>query len=213
MGCPHRNKKMTQASHDWKALEQFFIHSDKKLIELSSEKTGFSSSPPYSSLRKRAGKYKWSDKRAEAKALLRMGVTEPEKKAAIADLNSEVTKLVDAASIISDHLKLSRSMKAFYGSLGAKIHAAIAALDATELTADNVIRALSVLSTLINSATDLERKTLGIAEPLQQIQIAARYVISQTVQGQAIEGDLPALTRDEWYEKYGKNNGYGNDKN
>jgi len=204
---------MPQANYDWKALEQFFIHSDKKLIELSSEKTGFSSSPPYSSLRKRAGKYDWSDKRAEAKALLRMGVTEPEKKAAIADLNSEVTKLVDAASIISDHLKLSRSMKAFYGSLGAKIHAAIAALDATELTADNVIRALSVLSTLINAATDLERKTLGIAEPLQQIQIEARYVISQTVQGQVVEGNLPALSRDEWYEKYGKNNGYGNDKN
>jgi len=205
--------KMSQPNYDWNALEQFFIHSDKKLIELSKGKTGFSSSPPYSSLRKRAGKYDWSNKRAEAKALLRMGVTEPEKREAIADLNSEVAKLVDAATIIGDHLKLSRSLKAFYGALGSKVHAAIASLDASELSADNVIRALSVLSTLINSATDLERKTLGIAEPLQQIQVEARYVISQSVQGQVVEGNLPALTRDEWYEKYGKNNGYMNDKN
>ena len=207
------HKKMTQASYDWQSLEKFFIHSDKKLIELSQEKTGFSSSPPYISLRKRAGKYDWSAKRAEAKAIARMVPSEPEKKNAIADLSSEVTKLVDAATIISDHLKISRSLKSFYGALGAKIQVAIASLDAAELSPDNVIRALSVMSTLVNAATDLERKTLGIAEPLQQVHLTTRYVISQSVQGKVIEEDSPPLTRDEWHEKYGKNNGNGNDQN
>jgi len=200
---------MTQPSYDWEAIEQFFIHSDKKLIELSQERTGFSTSPPYTSLRKRAGKYDWSGKRAEAKAMLRMVPSGSEEKNAIAEISSEVTKLVDAATIISDHLKLSRSMKAFYGALGSKIQAAIAALDATELTPDNVIRALSVMTTLIAASTDLERKTLGIAEPLQQIELTARYVVSRDVEGQLTEGDVRPLTQDEWHKKYGK----GNDQN
>jgi len=204
---------MTQPSYDWEAIEQFFIHSGKKLIELSQERTGFSASPPYASLRKRAGKYDWSGKRAEAKAMLRMGASGSEEKNAIADLSSEVTKLVDAATVISDHLKLSRSLKGFYAALGSKIQVAIASLDAAELSPDNVIRALSVMTTLISASTDLERKTLGIAEPLQQVHLTTRYVISQNVQGEVIEGDSPPLTRDEWHERYGKNNGNGNDKN
>jgi len=195
---------MTQPSYDWEAIEQFFIHSGKKLIELSQERTGFSASPPYASLRKRAGKYDWSGKRAETKARLRMGASEPEKKNAIADLNNEVAKLVDAATVISDHLKLSRSLKGFYAALGSKIQAAIASLDAAELSPDHVIRALSVMTTLISASTDLERKTLGIAEPLQQIELTARYVVSRDVEGQLTEEDVRPLTRDEWHEKYGK---------
>jgi len=202
---------MTKPSHDWAALEQAFIHSDKKLIEFSKERTGFESSPIYSSLRKRAGQHNWSDKRAEAKAIANLVPIEPEKREAIASLNSQVEKLVDAASVISDHLKLSRSLKGFYAALGTKIQVAIAALDATELTADNIIRALSVMNALINGATDLERRTLGLAEPLQQVELTTRYVISMGAQGEVIEGDLPALTRDEWHRKYG--NGDGNGQN
>ena len=194
---------MTKSSHDWAALEQAFIHSDKKLIEFSKERTGFESSPIYGSLRKRAGKYDWTAKRIEAKALANLVPVEPEKREAIASLNSQVDKLVDAASVISDHLKISRSMKAFYGALGTKIQAAIAALDAAELTPDTIIRALSVMTTLAHAATDLERRTLGLAEPLLQVELTTRYVISTDVQGQAIEEDSPALTKDEWHRKYG----------
>jgi len=202
---------MTKPSHDWAALEQAFIHSDKKLIEFSKEKTGFESSPIYSSLRKRAGQHNWSDKRAEAKAIAALVPLGADKRDAIANLNSQVEKLVDAASVISDHLKISRSMKAFYGALGAKIQVAIASLDATELTADNVIRALSVMTTLAHAATDLERRTLGLAEPLQQVELTTRYVISTDAQGQVIERDLPPMTNDEWHRKYG--HGDGNEQN
>jgi len=204
---------MTKPSHDWAAIEGAFIHSDKKLIEFSKERTGFESSPIYSSLRKRAGQHNWTKKRAEAKALANLVPIGADKRDAIANLNAQVDKLVDAATIISDHLKLSRSLKSFYGALGTKIQVAIANLDAAELTADTIVRALSVMSTLVNASTDLERRTLGLAEPLQQVELTTRYVISQNVQGQVIEGDLPPLTKDQWHKKYGNGNGNGNGQN
>jgi len=200
---------MNKSSHDWATIEQAFINGNKKLIEYSREKTGFAASPPYNSLRKRAGQHNWSSKRAETKALADLVPMAPEKREAISSLNNDVAKLVDASSVILDHLKLSRSLKGFYAALGVKVQAAIASLDAEDMTPETIVRALSVMSTLINSATDLERKSLGLAEPLQSVEILTRYVISRDVEGQLTEEDVRPLTRDEWHEKYGK----GNDQN
>lgn len=199
--------------YDWESIEQNFIHGDKKLIEYSREKTGKAASPIYNSLRKRAGQFDWSKKRAEARAQALLIPPEPEKIEEISALNSEVNKLVDAATVIADHLRLSNSLKEFYKSFAAKIQVAIANLDPIDLSPDVIIRSLNVMSTLLQIATDLERKTLGIAAPLQQVELLTRYVISRDVEGQTIEGDLPALTREEWFKKYGQGDWQGNDQN
>jgi len=202
-----------KSSYDWESLEESFISGDKKLIEYSRERTGFDSSPIYNSLRKRAGRYDWTKKRAEARALAMLIPIEPEKRESISKLNSEVSQLVDAASVIANHLQLSDSLKGFYKSLAAKVQVAIANLDPIDISPDVIIRSLSVMSTLIQTATDLERKSLGLAEPLQSVELLTRYVISRDVEGGLIEEDLPNMSRDEWYKRYGHGEGYGYDQN
>jgi len=63
------------------------------------------------------------------------------------------------------------------------------------------------MASLINSATELERKSLGLALPLQQVEVTTRYVISMDAQGKPLPDDapIPTLSREEWRDRYAQN--------
>jgi len=198
--------KLSNEKYDWAAIESLYVHGSMKLIELSRDRTGKESSPPHSSLRKRASGHQWKRKRIETQVTLSLLPIAPEKREAIADLNDQVAQLIDATTVIGDHLRLSKSLKGMYGAIGTKTKLAIDNLDPTKMDTDSIIRALSVMATLVNAATDLERKSLNLAEPLQKIEIATKYVISRSSQGEIVFDEPPNLSRDEWRDKYSGQN-------
>ena len=193
-------------TYDWGTIEGAFIHGDGKLVEHSRERTGLQNSPPYTALRKRAAKYSWTGKQAEIQAMRALVPPAPEERQQVADFQAQVEKLVDTATVVGDHLKLSKTMKSMYGALGVKVKKAIDDLDASSLTPGHIVRALGVMTSLINAATELERKSLGLAEPLQRVDVTTRYVISRDCQGKPDYADPPELSRDEWRDKYSEQN-------
>ena len=192
--------------YDWRAIEEAFVNGENKLVAYSRDRTGLESSPPHIALRKRAAKYDWSGKRAQVQALRLLVPAEPEERQQVADFQAQVEKLVDTATVISDHLKLSQTMKSLYGAFGVKVKKAIDDLNPASLKPEDISRALSVMASLVHGATELDRKSLGLAMPLQ-VELTTRYVISMDPLGEPLSDDapIPTLSREEWSDRYAQN--------
>ena len=162
-------------SYDWATLEDAFVKGTMKIIELSREHTKLESSPPYPALRKRAAKHKWREKREQYNATLALlPKTEDELKAA-QKLENRLEKLVDAAEVVRDHLRLSKTLKGMYAALGMKVRLAIEKMHPEDFSTSQVLSALNTLASLMHAATELERKSLNLADPLQQVELTTRY--------------------------------------
>lgn len=206
--------------YDWEEYRNKYVTGQCQLIDLSQERTQNPADPPYQTLRvKSSAKSKfgtWEEQRLVFRAnLQRQGLEQPpvkevlaEAEKAAAEARTAIDRLYDVTAIVTSHLKLAESLKHAYAALALKMRTASEGINAQQLAnmeITEISRVYRDLSSILQAATDMERKALNLSDPSQEVKTDTRYVISLDTDAQLGEPVSLEESIDEWSNQYAQN--------
>ena len=209
------------SKYDWEEYRNKFVTGDCQLIDLSMERTGKSSDPPYQTLRVHSCKKTkfgtWDDQRRVFRAnLQRQGLEQPpvqevlkQAEQAAQEARAAIDHLYDVTAIITSHLKLAESLKHAYANLALKMRTAAENIDLSKLSEMDVPQIAKVyrdLSLILQTATDMERKALNLPEPEKTGGTTeTRYVISLDTDSRVGQTETLEESIAQWSQEFAQN--------
>lgn len=213
-------------SYNWEPLRYRYVTGDDDvtLFKLSREHTGDPDDPPYQTVRRESAKKRangtWTEQRAIYRARLEQAaLEEPEVQAvqeaaqqAVTEARQRLSELdavtSDVTQIVANHFRLAESLKHSYAAVMLKMRTLLNHIDdamlqsmSRGLTLKEITSAYRDLAAILQTATDLERKALGLTDQTEQ-DLTTQYVISlDTDETQPTHEDLESAI-EKWSQQH-----------
>lgn len=175
--------------YNWDTIRRAYVSGEMDLVDLAKETTGRATDPPYQSIRRAAvtdPTGKWEDQRRAFRNNL---ATQTAATPTAQQVVQQTEQLIDSAEAIARHIKLAKSLQSSYAAIQKNLMElkVIEKMNFAKLDPMQLSLLLQRLAQVIATATDVERKALGISDPTAKTETEVRFVVAMPEESSSIE--------------------------